>query len=93
MSAKYILTITYNFDGNYVCKAFDSKEEALDELNRMLLEEVKTVCDESEYKPTVIMDTVYDITLIYKDNAELFDENGNRTGFDMAFYKVMKIEN
>lgn len=92
---KYILTITYNFDSDYVSKAFDTEEAAIQELNRYLSEEVETIRRESEYEPSVIMWNNTDITLVY---AEGYDDGLNenyRKDYpmeDCAEYRIIEVE-
>lgn len=83
----YIVTITYSFDTDYIAKKCDTYEEAIKILNEHLYEEIKTVQRESEYTPSVIVNTEDDITLVYAENqTEDF-----RTE-DCSYYKIFEVE-
>ena len=88
---KYIMTITYNFDLDYVCKEFNSEEEAIQALNSYLEEEIKTISYESEYNPTVIRHDDWNVDLIYDENATYQYNYYEPVGCDVAFYKVMEV--
>ena len=95
---KYILTITYNFDADYIAKFFDTEYEAVEEMNRILDEEVEVIKRESEYEPSVIRWNFDDITLIYAEDWNMDNiQNGNTKDFsylmeDCATYRVFEVE-
>lgn len=88
----FIFSITYNFDSAYICRLFNTEQKAIECLKKYLEEEIKIVRKESEYEPSVLKDNDTEITLIYEENALMYDEYGNRTTYDMAFYKVMEAD-
>lgn len=96
-TTKYVVTITYNFDSAYVCVPCKTIEEAKEVYMKLLNEEVKTITNESGYTPSIVYDSDEDITfgvtLIYEEDATLYDAKGNQTNFDMAFYKIMELSN
>lgn len=95
---KYIMSITYNFDADYIAKAFDTEHEAVMEMNRMLDEEVEIIKRESEYEPSVIRWNFDDILLVYEEGYTLDNiQRGNIKDFsylmeDNATYRVFEIE-
>ena len=95
---KYIMSITYNFDADYIAKAFDTEHDAVMEMNRMLDEEIEIIKRESEYEPSVIRFNYYDILLIYEEGYDINNiQNGNAKDFgylmeDCATYRVFEVE-
>lgn len=91
---KYVFTITYNFDSDYIAKSFDTEKEAIDELNEYLSTEVAVVERESEYTPSVIRFNDDDIVLVYAEGYD-DDTNGNyRKDYpmeDCAMYRVFEV--
>lgn len=87
----YILTVTYNFDADYICIPFLKEKDAVKKLKKILKDEVKTVRKESGYEPSVITDSETDVILIYAENVRLYNSDGVRTNEDMAFYKIMDV--
>lgn len=92
---KYIFTITYNFDGDYIAKSFDTEKEAIDKLNKYLSTEVAVVERENEYVPSVIRFNDNDVVLVYAEEYGE-DTNGNyRKDYpmeDCAYYRVFEVE-
>lgn len=95
---KYILSITYNFDGDYIAKSFNTEKDAIAELNRMLEEEVNVIKRESEYEPSVLRWSPDDITLVYAEGWDMDNIRiGNVSGHDYlmedcAVYRVFEVE-
>ena len=94
---KYILTITYNFDADYIIKSFDTEAAAIKTLNKYLKDEIETVKDECEYEPSVIRwdDLGTNITLVYAygytdDPLEVASRIYARE--DCAEYRVFEVE-
>ena len=86
----YILAITYNFDGGYVAKAFDTEEDAVIMLNQYLLQEIDTVKTESGYTPSVLTYSDTDKTLVYCEGCT--KDSGYDHEEDCAFYRIFEVE-
>lgn len=94
---KYVFIITYNFDGDYISKVFDTYEEAEKCFNEYLDEEVDVTMTESEYEPTVIETniggTYKEVVLVYEEDFDLdWNFKYGACGVDMAHYRIFEIE-
>lgn len=94
---KYILTITYNFDADYIIKSFNTENEAIKTLNKYLQDEIETVKDECEYEPSVIRwdDLGTNITLVYADgytDDPLEVASRIYAKEDYAEYRIFEVE-
>ena len=87
----YIVTITYNFDGSYIAKKCDTREEAVKMLHDYLDEEVVTIRTESEYSPSVLEWSEDDIALVYAEGYT-DDSYENYALEDCAYYRVLEVE-
>ena len=89
----YIMTITYNFDADYVAKHFDTRDEAIKSMNEYLEKEIQEVIQESEYKPSVLNWADDDVTLVYAEGYSLENlEDGKFRIEDCADYSVFEVE-
>lgn len=86
---KFILTITYNFDGDYLAEAYDTEEDAVIMLNQYLLQEIDTVKTESGYTPSVLTYSDTDKTLVYCEGCT--KDSGYDHEEDCAYYRIFKI--
>lgn len=92
---KYILSITYNFDGDYIAKSFDTEKAAISKLNEYLFTEVDTVQRECEYKPSVIKFNDDDVVLVYAEGYDEDIDGDYRKDYpmeDCAMYRVFEVE-
>lgn len=87
----YVFTITYNFDGDYIAKKFDSYQDALALLIKYLKDEINTVEVESGYRPSVVQFQLDDIALVYEENVTL-DNYKEYTNADTAYYRIFEVE-
>ena len=87
---KWIFTITYNFDVDYIAKCFDTERDALMEMYYMLEEEVEVIQRESEYEPSVLKWSDDDIVLVYDEDYSIYDPNWSQR--DCAYYRIFKVE-
>lgn len=91
----YIFTITYNFDGGYVIKKYDTYEESIQSLSEYLKEEVQIVRTESEYEPSVLHWGEDDVTIVYAEGYTTGvrgNQNKNYAVEDCAYYRVFEVE-
>lgn len=88
----YILAITYNFDGGYVAKKYETYEDAIKMLNDYLEEEVRIVKTESEYEPSVLRWEEDDVTLVYASGYTKEEMNRNYATEDCAYYRVFEVK-
>ena len=89
----YVLTISYNFDTDYIARRYSTYKEALIALKDYLLEEIKIVRNECEYEPSVLKWAEDDITLVYAEAYTIEEKNREYAKEDCAFYRIFSIEN
>lgn len=92
---KYILTITYNFDSDYIVASFDTEKESVEALNEALNEEVETVIKENEYEPSVIRFGYDDVVLVYAEGYIDVTDESYRKDYpmeDCAMYRIFEVE-
>lgn len=90
----YIVTITYNFDGDYVAKKCNTYQDAIKLLNEYLNTEVQTVINECEYEPSVLRWYEDDITLVYAEGYTTNPYDNRDRAFlkeDCAYYRIFEI--
>lgn len=90
----YILTVTYNFDGDYIAKKCDTYEEAVRSLNEYLKEEIRITQTECEYKPSVLQWSEDDVTLVYAEGYTTDprkNKDRNYATEDCAYYRVFEV--
>lgn len=88
----YIFNVTFNFDGEYIAKKFDTYDEALAGLNNFLKEEVKMVVTDCEYNPSVLRWDDDDVTLVYAEGYSTETTNMHYNTEDCAYLKIFKVE-
>lgn len=91
----YILTITYNFDGDYVAKKCDTYEKAVQLLNEYLKEETRITKAECDYEPSVLQWDEDDVTLVYAEGyttEPIENKDRNYAMEDCAYYRVFEVE-
>lgn len=92
---KHIVTITYNFDTDYIAKSCDTHQEALRMLNGYLQDEIETIERESEYVPSVIRFNDDDIVLVYAEGYDEDIDGSYRKDYpmeDCAYYRIFEVE-
>lgn len=92
---KYILTITYNFDSDYIVASFDTEKESVEALNEALNEEVETVIKENKYEPSVIRFGYDDVVLVYAEGYTDITDGSYRKDYpmeDCAMYRIFEVE-
>lgn len=95
---KYILTITYNFDSDYIVASFDTEKESVEALNEALNEEVETVIKENKYEPSVIRFGYDDVVLVYAEGYPDITDGSYRKYRkdypmeDCAMYRIFEVE-
>lgn len=88
----YIMTITFNFDGDYLAKHFSTYEEAVTEMNKCLEKEIKYVTENCGYKPSVLDWAEDNVTLVYAEGYSLKNIDVNYRKEDCAEYNVFEVE-
>ena len=88
----YVFNVTFNYDGEYIAKKFDTYDEALAELNGFLEEEVKMVVTECEYNPSVLKWDDDDVTLVYAEGYSTETTNMRYNTEDCAYLKIFELE-
>lgn len=83
---KYIFVITYNFDGSYYLKDCASFDDAVNQLNALLEQEIKTVEEESDYTPSIIRHSKDNVTLMYVEGR--IEESREE---DAAYYRIFEV--
>lgn len=87
----YILTITYNFNGDSAVKKCKTEKEAVKVLNKCLSKEVEAVKNESGYRPSVLDWSDDDVTLVYAEGYTKEMTDRNYALEDCAYYRVFEV--
>lgn len=88
----YVFNVTFNYDGEYIAKKFDTYAEALAELNAFLGKEVKIIVEECEYNPSVLRWCDDDVTLVYAEGYSTETTNMHYNTEDCAYLKIFEVE-